>query len=210
MGRRSEHSRDELRELIVDAALDLVQKNGAQAVTARQIAKSIGYTPGMLYAVFTNQLDIFLHVNVRTLDTLHQECAKSCSAETNPSQRLHSLAHTYWAFACQHTHQFDLLFTRQDSTDLAPPAVLPIRVQALFALVEDALLELRPDSEKTSLTLSARALWSGVHGATELGLSELFFIDTSPNPEQTNLLTPTVIDTVVSHFITGWMAKADL
>ncbi len=46
MGRRSEHSRDEIREMAVNAAAEIVEKEGFQALTARKVAGSIGYTVG--------------------------------------------------------------------------------------------------------------------------------------------------------------------
>ncbi len=72
MGRRSEHSREELHQLIVDATLLLVQQKSADNVTARQIAQAVGYTPGMLYSIFTNLQEIYLHVNAAGLESLHK------------------------------------------------------------------------------------------------------------------------------------------
>ena len=213
MGRRSEHSRDELRTLIIDAALELIKEQGSGSVTARQIAKSIGYTPGMLYAVFKNQHDIFLHVNLCTLESLQQHCINSCRNQPDPAKRLLLLGKAYWSFASEHTHQFDLLFARHESQDAEIPPALPVRVQALFALVETALVELLSpsdkDPDKDQVALGARALWSGVHGATELGLSDLFFF----SPENSKTHAPNaaqqseqVIDTLIQQFVAGWLA----
>jgi len=51
MGRRSIHSAEELRELIIQAATDIVERDGLAGLSAREIAKRIGYSPGTLYNV---------------------------------------------------------------------------------------------------------------------------------------------------------------
>ena len=210
MGRRSDHSREELHNLIVDAALNLIRESGASAVTARKIASSIGYTPGMLYAVFKNQQDIFLHVNLVTLEALQSQCESSGTDQHKPIERLQSLGCAYWSFAREHTHQFNLLFTRQTGENVTTPPAIPTRVQTLFGLVENALVELKPSSDAESVALAARALWSGVHGATELGLSDLFFFTSSANSNKTLSADDQalqVIHNVVNQFVAGWLTK---
>ena len=42
MGRRSDHSRDEIRDMALAAAQVLLEREGPEAVTTRAIAKAIG------------------------------------------------------------------------------------------------------------------------------------------------------------------------
>lgn len=71
MARRSDHSRDELREMALTAAEQIVLENGYESLSARKVASAIGYTVGTLYLVFENLDDLVLQVNARTLDRLH-------------------------------------------------------------------------------------------------------------------------------------------
>ena len=54
MGRRSDHSREEIQAMAIAAAAKLVETEGFQSLTARKVAKAIGYTVGTLYHVFRN------------------------------------------------------------------------------------------------------------------------------------------------------------
>ncbi len=45
MGRRSIHTPEELRELIIDATTAIVEQQGLEGLSAREIAKRIGYSP---------------------------------------------------------------------------------------------------------------------------------------------------------------------
>ena len=52
MARRSDHSREELREMAITAAEQIVVEQGYEGLSARKVAAAIGYTVGTLYLVF--------------------------------------------------------------------------------------------------------------------------------------------------------------
>ena len=80
MGRRNDHSREEIRQMALDAGTELLQQHGVAAVSARKVASRINYTVGTLYLVFEN-LEIVEFVKRETK-------SKSCACETrNPSGR---------------------------------------------------------------------------------------------------------------------------
>ena len=58
MGRRSQHSPEVLREMILDAAEAIVAEGGLTLLSAREIAKRIEYSPGTLYNIFQNLDDV--------------------------------------------------------------------------------------------------------------------------------------------------------
>ncbi len=68
MGRRSIHSPEQLRELIVQAATEIIQQDGLEGLSAREIATRINYSPGTLYNVFENLDDLLLTIEARLLD----------------------------------------------------------------------------------------------------------------------------------------------
>ena len=70
MARRSDHSPQELRAMIIDAAERLVAQGGTAAANAREIAAAIGYTPGTIYNHFANLDDLIRHVTARTVDAI--------------------------------------------------------------------------------------------------------------------------------------------
>ena len=197
MGRRSDHSREELQSLIVEATLDLVKEHGAEKVTARQIAQAVGYTPGTLYSVFINLQDIFLHVNELGLSTLFEQCAKAMSAQTEPFAAIRSLGIAYLEFATNNTHQFDLMFARADSPSEEAPAAIRTRIRSMFDLIEEQLQILNPDATTAQIKLGARALWSGVHGTATLRLSDQLYLDRSSSDSD-------VVDMLVNNFLRSW------
>ena len=97
MGRRSIHTAEELRELIIQAATDIVERDGLAGLSAREIAKRIGYSPGTLYNVFENLDDLLLTIEARLLDRLAERLAETDASGT-PQQRVHRLTEAYVAF----------------------------------------------------------------------------------------------------------------
>src|SRR5262245_47845907 len=70
MGRRSLHTADELRELIIGASTELIEEAGFAGLSAREIARRINYSPGTLYNSFENLDELVLIIEGRLLDRL--------------------------------------------------------------------------------------------------------------------------------------------
>ncbi len=197
MGRRSEHSKEELQSLIIEATLDLVRQQGAESVTARQIAQAVGYTPGMLYSVFENLHAIYLHVNVQSLDELYARCLRAQKRAKGPKEGIRAMGLAYLEFAENNTHQFQLLFQPMTVADSALPAQLGARIRSLFELIEQDLIALDPEASASAVSLGARTLWSGVHGAAALSLTDQLYSE----EKQADQL---IVNMLVSRFVDSW------
>ena len=167
VGRRSDHSRDELHELALGAAADIVEAEGIHALTARRIADAIGYSPGTLYNVFAGLDDIIIHLNGRALDDLAGLMDKARRSR-DPRTHVLRLLDTYLAFERDHPNRWSVLF----EYSLAPSTTLPdwylAKVNHALSLVEDAL---SPLTSGAARKLAARTLWASLHGITALAKS---------------------------------------
>ncbi|NOR80350.1 MAG: TetR family transcriptional regulator [Methyloprofundus sp.] len=70
MARRSEHSQQEIKQMVLQAAEDIVHEQGFSALKVRKIAADIGYTVGSIYMVFANMNDLHMHIKARTWQKL--------------------------------------------------------------------------------------------------------------------------------------------
>ena len=66
MGRRSDHSREELEALILAEGHRLMAETGYARFSAREVAKRIGYSIGTIYNVFGSLDALLLAINSRT------------------------------------------------------------------------------------------------------------------------------------------------
>src|SRR5262245_56659501 len=109
MGRRSDHSREELLEMAIAAATKIVIKQGLKKLSTRLIAARIGYSAGTLYQLFDNLDDIILHVNARTLDGLSEAC-RDVDFATGPEASLYELARRYIRYTGQNPNLWAAIF----------------------------------------------------------------------------------------------------
>ena len=172
MARRSDHSREEIREMALSAAEQIVVEQGYKGLSARKIAAAIGYTVGTLYLVFQNLDDLILHINARTLDRLHARMTHSQTNSGDARDYLLQLGQVYIRFANDDPHRWALVFEHRFSEDQAVPAWYQEKITRMFALVEEGLEPLAKQRPQQEITQAARALWGGVHGICILALTD--------------------------------------
>lgn len=170
MARRSDHTREELRDLILAKAWDIAGKEGAEGLTARSLAKKIGYTPGTIYNVFESMDDLIMHLNARTLDMLYDFISKEVSSlrRETPRGQLQGIARAYQEFSEQYRPYWLLLFSRLSSSEGRQGiGWYQAKIDKLFTIIEDILTPLL-QKRTAKKALAARTLWSSIHGVCVL------------------------------------------
>lgn len=167
MARRADHSREELYENALQAAQDIVEADGFRALTARNVADAIGYSPGTLYNVFENLDDLILHLNGRTVDALHDMLAAQPTTG-KPETDLQHLLDGYLGFLEGHRNLWNVLFDFSLPGGRQPPEWYARKIDRVLGLLEAALRPLFAEDEPHALADSARTLWAGLHGICSL------------------------------------------
>ncbi len=183
MGRRSDHSRDDLRAMIVEAARAILATDGLRGLTARRIAKSIGYSPGTLYNFFSNLDALILHVNAQTLDAVYDRLSAASGRGGTPEAVLRAFARAYIDCTREQTHLWDAVLEHRLPEGQDLPDWYTLRIGRLFNLVEDALVPLLGPGSQEPRRRAARVLWSALHGLSSLALSRKLEIVTEESVE---------------------------
>lgn len=171
MDRRSVHTPDELRELIIEATTAIVQQNGLEGLSAREIAKRVGYSPGTLYNVFENLDDLLLIIEARLLDELAGRLAGTDTSGT-PGDRLRRLVGAYFVFTQERPKLWNLLNEHRMPAGRDVPEWYQAKVEKLLMPLEEALAPLLVGSDPGSQKRHARTLWASVHGMTSLSTAD--------------------------------------
>jgi AcrR family transcriptional regulator len=169
MGRRSDHSRPELKELALRAAKHIVLTEGASALSTRKVAAAMGYTAGSLYLVFENLEALILELNGATLDALQVSLRETADRHPDVAASLPALAEAYVQFAYEQWPLWSLIFERP--RPLSPPAWYTEQIRQMFLFVEERLQRVAPDRSAAEIHLAGQALWGGVHGACSFGVT---------------------------------------
>lgn len=190
MGRRNEHSQTEIKTMALAAAKDIVVQQSFQNLSARKVAKMIGYTVGTLYVVFKNFDDLILHLNAQTLDAISE---KMTSVTTQPyasfEERMLALGKAYIEFAQDNPNCWNMLFEHRLPLGEPLPTWYQKKLTTLFNLLEHQLVKHGAFSPEKA-ALAGSVLWSGVHGICTLSLNEK--LDVSGNDSSEALLNSLV------------------
>ena len=195
MARRSEHSPEELKALVLEAAETIVREEGFSGLKVRKIASEMGYTVGSIYMVFANMADLIMHINARTLDAIAAQLGQVQAS--NSEQPIEALSRAYLSYARQNFNRWRMIIEYPLSADAEIPGWYQEKFDNVFAPVEARFAELAPECSQEQRTRAARALWSGVHGICALSLTgkrDKACIDEIEN----------TIDVLVRNFMRGW------
>ena len=195
MGRRSIHTAEELRELILNSTTELIESEGLAGLSAREIARRIGYSPGTLYNVFKNLDDLILTIEGRLLDRLDL-ALKAVPPSDQPRQRIKSLAMAYLQFTHDNPKLWNLLFEHHMQAGANIPSWYQEKLENLLAEVERELTRLMPNTSKETLQRAVRVLWAGVHGITSLSTTDKLAIITTE-------AAPPLVEDLIDRYLDG-------
>jgi AcrR family transcriptional regulator len=192
MARRNEHSLEEIREMVLDAAETIIVNEGFAALTVRKIAMEIGYTVASIYMVFANMADLTMHIKANTVDELNEQLQQV--PDCGPEQFIAELARRYLIFAGRNFNRWQIAFAQNAET----PEWYRLKIQLLFGPLEPQLAKLAPNCPEQQRKMAAQALWSGIHGICILSLNGK--MDTADINKAEN-----AISLLVDSFIRGWI-----
>jgi AcrR family transcriptional regulator len=161
------------REVVLATALDLIDRDGADALSMRRLARALDRDPMVLYRHAANKAALLDGVAETVLAQLHVD-----PADPDWSAQLRTVARAYRALALAHPHVVPLLVTRPLATPLG------LRPRGTLRPLEDilALLTRAGFSGPDALHIY-RALFGFLHGHILNELQELV-----ENPEETDEL----------------------
>lgn len=197
MGRRSEHSKDEIKTMALKAAEKIIVEEGGAALSARKIATAIGYTVGSLYMVFRNLDDLMLQMNAKTIDDLERYLKRIMDESDSPEKNLKALGQGYVNFALEHRSRWSVLFEHRLPDDMELPGWYQEKLNQMFNMVESQLKMLKPEKDQESLYVASSALWGGVHGICILGITKKL------DAGRINSV-PLLVDSLISNFLRGF------
>ena len=194
MGRRSDHTREELRERILSAGEEIVAKSGVDGLTARHLADRIGYSVGTLYNFFKDLDDLIVHINARTLDRMYAACAR-VTKRLAPDDALRAYARAYLRFTKEHDRLWAMLLDGSSHHHSELPDWYQAKVGRLLGLVEEVLTPLIPGDKDRKR--SARVLWASLHGIVSLAGAGA--VAESP---------PELVNDLITHYVASLRNKA--
>jgi AcrR family transcriptional regulator len=165
--------REKLRESLIQAAERSTSAGGLAALKTRELARDIGVANGAVYNLVEDMDEKILRVGSRTLSRLD---AALSGAESNgpasPAETLVRIAVAYCDFAAENLELWRALFEHRMTPGKPVPEWAISEQMDLFRHIYRPLAALFPKRSADELGVTARSLFSAVHGMVLLGLEQ--------------------------------------
>lgn len=179
MGSRERRQRESerTRATILGAARALFARHGYEAVTMREIARKIEFTPTAIYFHFKNK-DFLLRELCREDFQALASHLQRIGRVADPINRIRQMGLAYVEFGLRYPHHYRLQFMMPSVNATLEEAGLEKGNpdQDAFAFLQqsvgEALRAGRFRPEWNDAELMAQTFWSGVHGVVSLSLSK--------------------------------------
>ncbi|MGW5667764.1 TetR/AcrR family transcriptional regulator [Micromonospora sp. NPDC003776] len=157
-----------LRARLVEVGVDLLAREGTQALTLREIARRAGVSHGAPRRYFPTHLALLAAIAQVGYQQLGQQVAETIDrGDTEPYDQVLALGRLYLHFARINHGMFELMFRR----DLLRGNEVGLREasQDLFGVLVDLVSRARPTvPDAPAPSVIAGALWANLHGVAEL------------------------------------------
>ncbi|MEU7072236.1 TetR/AcrR family transcriptional regulator [Streptomyces narbonensis] len=161
---------DGLRGRLVRAGVELVNTEGAQALSLREIARKTGVSHGAPRRYFPTHLDLLSAIARQGFRELADRLAEEDREDAGPRERITILARVYLSYAETRRGMYELMF-RHDLLDSGRLGLretsLPLFAH-LTALVARATEPSPGAAPAGDAAVRAGALWANLHGIAQL------------------------------------------
>jgi len=182
MGRRSDHSRAELEQLILHEGHRQMAEHGFARFSAREVAKRIGYSVGTLYNVFGSYDRLVLAINTQTFRQWTRHLQDRLSAAG--ADRIRALVEGYFSFARENRNLWTAIYDHRLPPGMPiPEEFLPDRSKLTNIVIEEVAAALPPTRREQAPRL-ARSLIATVHGHCTFALDGTFDLMGVAEPEE--------------------------
>jgi AcrR family transcriptional regulator len=165
--------REKFRVALILAAEKSIAAKGLAGLKTRDLARDIGVANGAVYNLVEDVDELILRVGSRTLEKLDAALtAAESKGPAAPNEILVRIALAYCDFAAGNLELWRALFEHRMERGKPIPEWAITKQMNLFRHIFRPLAVLFPNRSPEELSVTARSLFSSVHGMVSLGLEQ--------------------------------------
>ncbi|MFT3966255.1 MAG: TetR-like C-terminal domain-containing protein [Sphingobium sp.] len=184
MGRRSDHSRNELEAMILREGGQLMAESGFSHFSAREVAKRIGYSVGTVVTLFSGVDGLVVAINAETFRLWAGHLERRLEDAAGP-ERIARLVEAYFDFASANPNRWAAIYEHRLPPGAAMPDALACARAALTDIVTREVAAILPpdrrdggdsdgDKARDGAARLSRSLIATVHGHCVFALNGSF------------------------------------
>ena len=109
---RNETEIAQIREKILENALDIIAGKGLDGLTMRNLAAQTQMTAPNLYNFFSNKDEIYIHTIIRGFEMLYADLKTAFDTHEDATTRVRAMIDAYMDFGIKLPRYYDVMFTR--------------------------------------------------------------------------------------------------
>jgi AcrR family transcriptional regulator len=170
---RGDRQKGLLRQEILDAARDILAREGYDGLSMRKLAEQIKYSPTAIYLHFRDRDDLVFCVCEESLAGLVRDLLEVEARHRDPLVALKNGLRRYVDFGLKHPQHYRATFmiARVNDANKAAryqePGTMGMQALAVLSRTVDACVR-QKKLAKVDVHRASCALWAGVHGITSL------------------------------------------
>ncbi|MGB3723822.1 MAG: TetR/AcrR family transcriptional regulator [Pacificimonas sp.] len=179
MARRSDHTPQELRALLIREGHELLAELGFARFSARAAAKRAGYSVGTIYNVFGSLDGYLVAINTHTFALWAAHL--SAALEPADDDRIAALVHGYFSFAEANGNLWMAIYDHRLPDGMGMPEHDARARAALTQIVEEEVRRALPEDTDVDVHRLTRSLIAVVHGHCSFALTGTFALLEEPD-----------------------------
>lgn len=170
MQRRRNYHHGNLRDALVTAAMQMLEKEGPEAISFRALARTAGVSQTAPYNHFESKEDLLATVARLGFRELVRTQRATAAAETTGEKRIIALGLDYIRFALAQPQLYRLMFGAGVTEWQAHPEVAEAKAESFLPVSEALAQHLGYEGKADQATIETTAIsaWALVHGLSML------------------------------------------
>lgn len=166
---RKEREKQEMREQIIAAALEMFREDGYEKASIRKIAQKIEYSPATIYLYYKDKDELLYSVQRECFSKLYAAFLEEAN-DPDPMKRLGQICFSYMKFGSEHPDLYELMFILQAPMNVIDEHEMWTNGEAVFGFLFSTLEHCIADGQVKyqDPKIMALSVWSMCHGLVSL------------------------------------------
>lgn len=156
----------DLKNALIEAGIEILSKEGVQALSLRKVARKVGVSHAAPYAHFADKQELIAAIATEGYAKLYQKLAQAAAmCPDDPARKLVEVAWAYVQFATSKPDHFKVTFSGIVEQEADYPEYVEYSKKSL-----ELVTDLIADCQRTGLVYSdnidllAISIWAAIHG----------------------------------------------
>lgn len=186
---RQLRKQQEIKNIILDVARNIITKEGIQGLSIRKITNEIDYSPAIIYHYFKGKEEIIEILISEGFEKIVKSIHIDHSDEQNPENEIRETFKSYITTALECSEEYKLFMLNDNSTVIKKTAILEKGMSNSSKTLQLLCSQIKTGVDKNifspcDLELTAQVIWSSIFGL----IIKLIFEKNISEDQQNNLI----------------------